>query len=70
MENEIPTWISYSIDIFLLLIFFAILFFVKPEPIESDIDQPEPNPLEKMLVTEQDTEDETNETEIDDDDYR
>ncbi len=51
-ESESPFWVKYAVDFGLLIAFLFILFFVKPvqqDEIEGD---PEPNPLEKILVTE------------------
>lgn len=52
-EAEVPAWVKYAGDIFFLIIFLVVLFFFKAEPVvEVDTDEDEPNPLEKMLVTE------------------
>ncbi len=57
---EPPFLIRYAGDIFFLLAFLVILFFVKPDPEhESHVDNDEtagPNPLEAMLVSEDDDE--------------
>ncbi len=59
-EIETPVWVKYAGDIFYLLVFLVILFFVKPEKdTENSLedDQSEsPNPLETMLVSEENPE--------------
>jgi len=59
-DFEAPTWVKYAGDLFFLALFLVFLFFVKPaeqiqdewdDEIEADTVE-EPNPLEKMLVSE------------------
>jgi hypothetical protein len=51
-----PIWVKYAGDIFFLVIFLVILFFFKPDPAdafsETDDESEQPNPLERMLVSE------------------
>lgn len=58
-DFEAPTWVKYAGDLFFLALFLVFLFFVKPaEQSEDEWDDnedgadAEPNPLEKMLVSE------------------
>ena len=58
--NEVPEWMSYIVDIILIVIFLFILFFVKPQK-DAEVeltDEEKPNPLEQVLQT--DMEDEKN----------
>lgn len=56
-EVEMPIWIKYAGDIFFLVIFLVILFFFKPDPAdalsEAENENEQPNPLERMLVSEE-----------------
>ena len=57
MENEAPLWVTYGVDALLLLVFLFILLFIKPAPpAKEDEDDQAPNPLEKMLVTDDEAE--------------
>ena len=59
-DFEAPTWVKYAGDLFFLALFLVFLFFVKPaeqsedewDDNEEDGTEAEPNPLEKMLVSE------------------
>ncbi len=55
-EVETPLWVTYGADIFFLVLFLVVFFFMKPAPdseTEASSDgSEEPNPLEKILVTE------------------
>ncbi|PKL49764.1 MAG: hypothetical protein CVV42_05360 [Candidatus Riflebacteria bacterium HGW-Riflebacteria-2] len=59
---ETPAWVKYAGDLFFLVLFLVFLFFFKPSPPaddewEEDIENsPEeaPNPLEKMLISDDD----------------
>lgn len=64
-EIENPAWLKYAVDIFFLLVFLIVFFFVKPVEKESTDEDAfeEPNELEKMLKT--DNEIESSETERD-----
>lgn len=56
--NEVPEWISYIVDIILILIFLFILFFVKPKT-DAEVeltDEEKPNPLEQVLQTDSEEE--------------
>ena len=57
---ETPFLIRYAGDIFFLLAFLVILFFIKPDPDhESHVDNDAteaPNPLEAMLISEDEDE--------------
>ncbi|MDD3146682.1 MAG: hypothetical protein PHD82_05225 [Candidatus Riflebacteria bacterium] len=51
-EIETPVWVKYAGDIFYLLVFLVILFFVKPDKdSESNELSESPNPLEVMLLS-------------------
>jgi len=74
---ETPAWVKYAGDLFFLLLFLVVFFFLKPtSPAADEWDDnsengPEeaPNPLEKMLVSEDSenpTFSESEETEITD----
>ncbi len=59
-ETEAPVWVKYAGDIFFLILFLVIFFFIKPEQKvdhdeSSDTESEAPNPLEAMLVTENPT---------------
>lgn len=56
-ETEAPVWVKYAGDIFFLILFLVIFFFIKPDQKidhdeSSDTGPEAPNPLEAMLVTE------------------
>ncbi len=59
---ESPAWVKYAGDLFFLALFLVFLFFFKPSAQSEDewddesADAPEnsPNPLEKMLVSDDD----------------
>jgi len=57
-EVENPVWLKYAGDIFFLIVFLVIFFFVKPVEEKSDQDNvsEEPNELEKILRTDSDEE--------------
>jgi hypothetical protein len=72
---ETPVWVKYAGDLFFLILFLVFLFFVKPAPQNEDewdddsegITGEVPNPLEKMLVTDDDatvTSDESDDGEL------
>ncbi|MGM0598842.1 MAG: hypothetical protein ACQETH_03385 [Candidatus Rifleibacteriota bacterium] len=54
--NEVatPEWVHYVGDGIFLLLFLVVLFFFKadPESLEPENEAEQPNPLEKVLVTE------------------
>lgn len=54
-ETEAPVWVRYAGDIFFLILFLVVFFFIKPDQ-NSDQDETAdseaPNPLEAMLITE------------------
>lgn len=54
--HEVSPWFSYSVDILLAVLFFAILFFTKPGKDTREELTPEemPNELEKVLKTDTD----------------
>jgi len=58
---EAPVWVKYAGDIFFLILFLVVFFFIKPEQ-KTDQDETTdleaPNPLEAMLVTEENTDEE------------
>lgn len=53
--NEVatPEWVHYIGDVMFLLLFLVVLFFFKAEPedLEQENEEEQPNPLEKVLVT-------------------
>jgi hypothetical protein len=55
-QAETPMWVTYGADIFFLALFLIVFFFMKPSPDsekEGTLEEgEEPNPLEKVLVTE------------------
>ena len=59
---ETSAWVKYAGDLFFLILFLVFLFFVKPLPQTEDewdddsegITKEGPNPLEKILVTDDD----------------
>jgi hypothetical protein len=57
-ETVVPTWVKYAGDIFFLVFFLVVLFCFKADPTVETPDQSDdtdqPNPLEKMLVSDQD----------------
>lgn len=57
-ETEAPVWIRYAGDIFFLILFLVVFFFIKPDQ-KTDHDESDasetPNPLEAMLITEENT---------------
>lgn len=55
-EIENPVWLKYAGDIFFLVVFLVIFFFVKPieEKHDEENSLEEPNELEKMLKTDSD----------------
>ena len=60
-ETEAPVWVKYAGDIFFLLLFLVFFFFIKPDQ-KTDHDEGNdseaPNPLEAMLITEENTDEE------------
>jgi len=58
---EAPVWVKYAGDIFFLILFLVVFFFIKPEQ-KTDQDETTdleaPNPLEAMLVTEENADEE------------
>ncbi|MEW6709698.1 MAG: hypothetical protein AB1403_07730 [Candidatus Riflebacteria bacterium] len=53
-QAETPVWVKYVGDLIFLIAFLVVLLFFKPSPEieENDENEEEPNPLEKILVTE------------------
>ncbi|MFZ5950584.1 MAG: hypothetical protein ACOYXC_07755 [Candidatus Rifleibacteriota bacterium] len=63
-QAETPVWVKYVGDLIFLIAFLVVLLFFKPspEPEEFDENEEEPNPLEKMLVSDDDSVDDQAET--------
>ncbi len=60
-EIEAPIWVKYAGDIFFLILFLVIFFFIKPDQtteLHDNNDSEAPNPLEAMLVTEEKSDEE------------
>jgi len=59
-QAETPVWVKYVGDLIFLIAFLVVLLFFKPspEPEEIDENEEEPNPLEKMLVSDDNSADE------------
>ncbi len=58
---EAPVWVKYAGDIFFLILFLVVFFFIKPEQKtdqDETTDSEAPNPLEAMLVTEENADEE------------
>ncbi len=54
--KEVPESFSYSVDIVLIVIFLVIFLFVKPKDLQKEelTEEEKPNPLEKVLRTDSD----------------
>ncbi len=53
-EIETPIWIKYAGDLFFLICFLVVFFLVKPQPLITEDDEADqPNPLEKILKTDE-----------------
>ncbi len=61
-ETEAPVWVKYAGDIFFLILFLAVFFFIKPDE-KTDYDENSesetPNPLEAMLATDENADEES-----------
>lgn len=51
--KEVPESFSFAVDIIFILLFFFVLFFIKPKevPVEELTEEEKPNPLEQVLRT-------------------